>query len=100
MNSLDFKKNIKAQNGFIVHEIEAFSNGLNYDFNRLDKVINENDFHKIPYAEFVALITKNMREKKQIQEKIISQHKELEFLKNEFQIFLEKHEEIKVQNDK
>lgn len=87
MNSLDLKKNIKAQNGFIVHEIEAFSNGLNYDFNRLDKVINENDFHKIPYAEFVALITKNMREKNKYKRKLYHSIKNLSFLKMNFKFF-------------
>lgn len=95
MNSLDVKKNIISENGFIIHQIEVFSKELNQDIGRLDKLIDETNFQEIECAEYVISLIKNMQEKQQIQEKMSSHNKELEFLKNEFKIFLEKYEELK-----
>lgn len=91
-NTVIMKDNQMLQTGFIAQEVEAVAKELNFDFSAIDIPKNENDYYGIRYAEFVVPLTKAIQEQQVI---ISQQHKELEFLKNEFKIFLEKYEELK-----
>lgn len=91
-NNAKSMEDIKLQTGFIAQEVEAVTEELNFEFSGIDKPKNGNDYYGIRYAEFVVPLTKAIQEQQEI---IVSQHKEIEFLKNEFKIFLEKYEELK-----
>jgi hypothetical protein len=50
------------QTGFIAQEVEKVANEISYDFSRIDKPKNKNDYYGLRYAEFTVPLVKAVQE--------------------------------------
>jgi len=88
-------KEAELQIGFIAQEVEQAAQSLNFDFHAVDKPKNENDMYGLRYAEFVPVLVKALQEQDQ---KIEKQQQEIDNLKAQNQMILEKIKKLEAKN--
>jgi len=88
---LNSEKDQIRYSGFIAQEVEASAKQIGYDFSGVDTPKNNKDFYGLRYAEFVVPLVKGMQEQ---QEMIERQNLEIENLRTQNEILVEKVSEI------